>query len=141
MAAPITSNRLQRAEHYFSAYAVVIPAGISLEDALEPGYWAHVAPRLRQHDLIRILPEEGGYFAEAVVLSAGRGFAKLFLLRNVPLEGEDQSNVNDLVEVKWRGPHSKWSIVRKSDDAVLRDGIVEKGDAMREAAGYAKIAA
>lgn len=140
MAAPITSNRLQRAEHYYNSYAVVIPAGIGLEEALKEEYWAHVAPKLRQHDIIRIIPEEGTYFAEALVLSAGRGFAKLRLLRHEPFEDEDQTDVNDAVEIKWRGPHAKWSILRKSDSQVLREGIVEKGDALREAAGYAKAA-
>lgn len=142
MAAPLTSSRLQRAEHYFAAYAVVLPDGVSLEDAMKPAYWAHVAEKLRQHDTIRIIPEAGAYFAEILVLSAGRGYANVALLRHIPLDDEamagDQGN--DLVDVKWRGPHSKWSLVRKSDGAVLKDGLVEKVDAIREAAGY-KLAA
>lgn len=143
MTAPLTPGRLQNAAHYYASYAVVLPAGLSFEEALKPEFWAHLAGRLRQHDTIRIIPEEATYFAELLVLSAGRGFVNVKTLRHVPL-GEDEidsSNVNDLVEVKWRGPHSKWSIVRRSDGAVLKEGVVEKPDALREAAGYAKLAA
>jgi hypothetical protein len=142
MPAPISPGRLQNAAHYYASYAVVLPFGLSFEDALKPEFWAHCAPKLRQHDLIRLIPEEGTYFAELLVLSSGRGFVNVKTLRHVSLGAEDldASNVSDLVEVKWRGPHSKWSIVRNSDSTVLKEGIVEKADALREAAGYAKAA-
>lgn len=142
MTAALTPSRLQNAEHYFSSYAVVLPDGNSLEDALKPEFWAHVAQTLRQHDTIRIIPEDAGYFAELLVLSSGRGFVKVKLLRHVQIdEAEADDGGNDLVEVKWRGPHSKWSILRRSDGHVLKEGLVAKGDALREAASYTKIAA
>ena len=143
MTATLSPGRLQSAAHYYASYAVVLPGGTAYEDVLKPEFWAHCAAKLRQHDTIRLIPEEGTYFAELLVLASGRGFVNMKELRLIQL-GDDEleaSSVNDQVEVKWRGPHSKWSIIRNSDGAVLKEGIVEKPDALREAAGYAKIAA
>jgi hypothetical protein len=137
----LTPTRLQRAEHYFSNYAAVLPDGVSLDDALKPEFWAHAAGKLRQHDTIRLIPENGAFFAEVLVLSAGRGFVKVKLLHHIVIDQEGQSDGTDLVEVKWRGPHSKWSILRRSDGSVLKEGLVDKSDALREAADYTKIAA
>lgn len=138
MSAPLSPGRLQNAAHYYTAYAVVLPHGISLDEALKPDFWAH-CQKLRQHDLIRVIPEDATYFAELLVLAAGRGFAKVKLLREVKLTDEEVkgSDVPDGITVIWRGPHSKWCIERaKGDKARLREGLVEKADALREAAGY-----
>ena len=115
MVSPLTESRLQRAEHYFSAYAVVLPDGVGLEEALKPEFWVHVTKRLRQHDTIRLIPEDGSFFAEALVLATGVGFAKLKLLHNVSLEDEIET-ANDVgpAYAKWRGPHSKWSVIRRT---------------------------
>lgn len=131
----LAADRLQMAEHYFTPYAVVLPTGATLEEALKADYWAHVAEKLRQHDTIRLIPEDGSYFAEALVLAAGRGFAKLKLLRHVALEEEPGETVPEGLEVKWRGPHLRWSVIRRSDSTILKDRLAEKIDAIREAAG------
>lgn len=136
MSTPLNPTRLQRAEHYFSIYAVVLPEGTSLDDAMKPEYWVHVANRLRQHDTIRIIPEDGGYFAEALVTAAGHGFAKVKLLRYESLEEDGAEPAEtDPSYVKWGGPHSKWRVIRRSDGQVLKEGLT-KPDALREAIAY-----
>lgn len=142
MSAPLAPSRLQRAEHYFAFYAAAVPAELRLDDALKPSFWAHLGDRLRQHDTIRLIPDDGAYFAELLVLSAGRGFANVKLLRHIPLNEDELSEmvVPDELEVKYRGPHCRWSVIRKSDGHVLKEQLQEKGDAIREAAGY-KLAA
>lgn len=142
MGTALSETRLQRAEHYFSAYAVVLPDGVTLADALKPEFWVHVTKRLRQHDTIRILPEDSSFFAEALVLSAGTGFAKLKLLRHINLEDEiEPANDTSAAYAKWRGPHSKWSVIRRGDGQVLQEGFAARIDAERQAAAYSSIAA
>lgn len=136
----LNATRLQRAEHYFSPYAVVLPAADTLEEALKPEYWAHVASKLRQGDTIRIMPEDGSYYAEALVRATGTGFAKVELLRHIPFDETDADQVPDTIEVKWGGPHDKWRIIRRSDGHVLARGL-DKADALRESLNYARLAA
>jgi hypothetical protein len=132
MAISLPPNRLQRAEHYCVHYAVVLPGGVLLDTALMPEYWAHVGRQLRRHDMVRIIPEDGSYFAEALVLDAGSGFAKVKLLRRESLE-ETSEETGDLVTlfVKYNGPHDKWTVIRKSDGEKLKTGAAEKADAER----------
>lgn len=142
MTTPLSESRLQRAEHYFSAYAVVLPDGVKLDDALKPEFWVHVTKRLRQHDTIRLIPEDGSFFAEALVLAAGVGFVRLKMLHHVSLEDEiETANDTGPAYAKWRGPHSKWSVIRRSDGHVLQEGLPGRGDAERQAAAYNSIAA
>jgi len=136
----LNATRLQRADHYFSDYAVVLPGADTLEDALKPEYWAHVAPKLRQGDTIRIIPEDDSYFAEALVRATGTGFAKLELLRHIPFDAAQTEAVPDTVEVKWGGPHDKWRVIRRSDGHVLARGL-DKAAALRESLNYARLAA
>lgn len=133
----IAPNRLQRSEHYYANYAVVLPHGHSFDDALSPDYWSHVGSRLRQHDVIRVIPEDGSYFAELLVLSAGSGFAKVKALRQIPLE-EDGEPIAETepVYVKWQGPHVKHAVIRRSDGERLKEGFSEKKEAEQWARDY-----
>lgn len=133
MAVNLSPTRLQPAEHYCAAYAVVLPHDQSLDDALNPEFWAHVASKLRQHDTIRVIPEDGSYFAELLVVNADRTFAKVKLLRHIPLDQPAADAEAPLVafEVKWNGPHDKHTVIRKSDGEKLKTGFVEKPAAQR----------
>lgn len=127
MSISLPPNRLQRAEHYCVNYAVVLPGGVTVDEALKPEYWAHVGKQLRQHDTVRIIPEDGGMFVEALVLSSGSGFAKLKVLRQISLEedGEPVAETIDLF-VKFNGPHDKWTVIRRSDGTKLKTGCETK---------------
>lgn len=133
MPVSLSPTRFQNADHYCTAYAVVLPADQSLDDALNPEFWAHVASKLRQHDTIRIIPEDGSYFAELLVINADRAYAKVKLLRHIPLDEPAADSVAALIDlfVKWDGPHNKFAVVRKSDGEKLKVGFVEKVEAQR----------
>jgi hypothetical protein len=142
MATPLSESRLQLAEYYFSDYAVVLPAGVSLDDALKPEFWAHVTKRFRQYDMIRLVPEDGSFFAEVLVVIAAPNFVKLKLLRDVPLTDDAEAPAaNDLAYAEWGGPHDKWRVIRDSDKQVLHKQLPDKLAAQKAAAAYTAIAA
>jgi len=131
---PVSLNvtRLKQAEQYCTAYAAVLPHDQSLDDALNPEYWANVAATLRQHDTIRIIPEDGSYFAELLVLDAARGYAKVKVLRHVPLdEVAEETAAPSGFTVKFNGPHDRWTVIRDVDKEKLKTGFVEKTGAQR----------
>jgi hypothetical protein len=132
MAVTLPPTRLQRAEHYCVQYAVVLPGGVTLDQAMEPDYWAHVGKNLRQHDTIRLIPEDGSFFAEALVLTSGPGFAKLKMLRQLSLEedGEPVAATLDFF-TKYNGPHDKHVVIRRSDGEKLKTGFATKPEAQR----------
>ena len=110
-----------RTVHHASPFDATTP-----EDLLAPEYWAHVADTLKQYDRIEALANDGTWWAEYIVVACGRAYAQLRMLRKVDL---DPVSVNKALqsalrayEVRHRGPHDQWSVIRLSDNAVVHEG-------------------
>jgi len=140
--AALQQNRLQRGEHYRTRYTAVVESETSLSDVLKPAYWLHVASSLRVMDTIDILCDDESWFAELIVTSVGKGYAKVQLLREIKLEEVDgpAAEVVNLT-VKWSGPKLKWAVIRNADGVRVKDGFTGKGDAARWASNHEKQAA
>ncbi|MBO9380027.1 hypothetical protein GG804_24985 [Sphingomonas histidinilytica] len=134
------------ADNRRNLWSVDVHPDTNVEDIERPGFWAHEASKLRQFDRIEIRWEDGQKWADAIVLANGAGFARVAIINlidaAVPADGEQQQADADftfqLVDVKWKGPTSKWCIIRKSDGHLVKDGIGDKIIAMTEAAQYEK---
>lgn len=128
-------NDLQPFEQVSLRYDAVIQQGVKPEDMLVPGFWAHHAVKLRPMNEIRARAEDGTWIANLLVLDCSRTWAKVQILSIHQLTTADvaltQSSEKDVQEfiathaVTFRGTH-KWSVVRKSDRAVLQEGIEQK---------------
>lgn len=108
--------------------------GTAFEELLKPEYWAHVAHKLRPQTIIKVTPEDGSYWAELLVLSCDRLWAKVFVMRNYDLQAvaADPASIATLAdgfEVQWKGPTKKHVVIRKSDSTILQEGIQQKADA------------
>ena len=127
---PITMTNLASAEFIRNIHCATIPFGTKPEDLLKPEYWAHVSAEFKAWGRIEARAEDGTWFAEYLITEVGRNWAKVKLLskhdlttRDVSMtESEKYSNPDLPYEVKWRG-QAKWSVVRKSDKAVMKDGM------------------
>ena len=123
------------AEHKRNIWYATAEHGITKDDILNPSYWGHVANRLRPKDRIEIQNEDDSFFAELLVISSDKTWAKVVLLKYVDLNQsateitKDQADqVTSAYAVIWRGP-KKYSVVRKSDRAVMQEGMHSKEDA------------
>jgi len=132
--------RLQPADHYCSTYGAALTDSQTIDDALQPAFWAHVAHKLRQGDLIRILPERGDYYALLMVRTVGKAYANVTLLHKVEFDGAEAApavaSVGDEFEVKWSGPSTKFRVVRVSDKQIMHDGFAAKEDAVKWVKDY-----
>lgn len=137
----LASNRLHFAENRRNIFTVTPEAGTPYEAVLKEGYWAHVSAKLRPTDRIEVLAEDGSYFAELIVLDAGRLYAKVAELRKVsldPIEVKESDLTVDGLEAKWRGPQLKWCVMRGKD--CLKDGM-DKATAVHWMKNHATAAA
>lgn len=131
---------LQLFEQVSTRYDALIPQDVKPEVLLEPAFWAHQAVKLRPMDEIRARAIDGTWVATYLVLDCSRTWARVAQLSFQRLTtgqvAETQASEQEIkayVEahsVTWRGP-LKFSIVRKSDKAVLEEGIAEKDVAMK----------
>ena len=121
-------------------YDARIDPGVTPEALLKPEFWAHHAVKLRPMDEIRARATDGTWLAYYVVLDCSRTWAKVQELArhnlttsDVSLSQSSETEVKAFIEahqVIHRGPRG-WSIVRKSDRAVLAEAIERREEAQK----------
>lgn len=131
---PLMSASLQEGEFRRTVYVALVAKGVSLQDALEPKFWAHTAPKLKPYDKIELRAEDGTWYAEVIVMDSSRTWARV-----KPLVGpvffttgdvsESQAAATDF-EVIHRGP-KKWSVIDKKNRKVYFEGGALRDDAER----------
>lgn len=115
---------------------IVNPApGTPLERWLESDYYANVGTQMSRGDIIRIVDESTGLFAELLVRegreSNRQGFVSVALLRKVDLpllpDGLEDSLPSGH-SVQWLGESQRWAAMRGSQ--ILRDSFATKSEAL-----------
>lgn len=134
----LTINRFQSAEFTRHIWVVTPEHGTAFEDVLKPEYWSHVSAKMRPTDRIEVNAEDGSYFAELIIIAAGRQWAKVSVLRKVDLERATEGNGDAQFEVKWGGPHHKYRVIRLSDGHVIKDSFPDKEEANKYIAQHIK---
>jgi len=137
--------RVQYSETARNSFFITIPAETPIDAVLQPAYWKHVSKKFSPYTRIEVVTDDGEYFAELLVLNAGDNWAVV-----KKLSYHDLNNVADIkeaekhngLELKYRGPHYKWCVMRKNPENnqmdVIKEGFDRKEEAARELAQYAR---
>jgi hypothetical protein len=123
----LAENRAALAEYERQDWVVNAEEGTTIEDVQEPGYWAHVAARMKPYDRIEVRLETGEWIAELVVVAVDRNWARVSLLGTYDLtvrEGSVPSAQKH--KVLWKGPQHKFCVIRISDDQLVQGGFTDK---------------
>ena len=123
----LTPERFKEAAYVRNVFAMTPAVNTEVESLLAPDYWAHIAAKLHPGDHIEVLTEDNSFFAEILVIEVGKGWARVVLLRHVPLNKVLASSAAPVVEskfkVNWGGMNAKHRVVRLSDNQVIKDGF------------------
>lgn len=145
MSAAFLPDIARLSEESRRSYHALLPSGVSLEEALKPDRWAHFQHWQGVENIglteVTLHGYDPRWTAKTLVMDAGRGFVKLQVLRFNDLQDIGEVEQQDSVQVKYGNIHTRYQLIRSSDNCILKSGIVDKGDALREAASYAKRAA
>lgn len=135
----LNTDRMHAADYVRNVFSVTAPIGVAVSDLTNPEFWTHVASKLHPTDHIEVIAEDGTYFAELFVISAGGNWAKVAVLRQINLEysGEAVPPVEGYY-VKWSSPHTKYRAHRTSDKEVLKDGFATAAQAHKWLGEYVK---
>lgn len=132
-------TQIQGAEFVRNVFAISVPAGTKVADILAPECWMHVASKLSKGDRLEIYPEEGAYFAELIVVAAGKNWARVVLAREISLEAADTSvPIGEELYTKWSTPTTGFRVHRRLDKQVLKDGFPTKEEADKWIANFYK---
>ena len=136
----LETARFSLDEHVNQGWTMTVEAGTVLEDVLKPEFLANVSSQLRPYDRIRVRTDTGEWYAELLVLTCGRVWAKLIPLFSIDLTSKDvditQSEASDKYFVQYRGPHLKFCVLRNSDKESIKEHLETKLDAQAWLAAY-----
>lgn len=118
---------LKNAELTRNVYRLVVENGAKLEDILKPEFWLHISSRLGPFDRIEIMPKDGSFWSEFIVMAAGNGWAKVYnlswhTLGTGAIEAMNMQQRHSSHEIIWRGPVEQFCVMRKSDQKVVHTG-------------------
>jgi len=123
-------HRFKLAEYTHNIWMITPEAGVPVEAIIaDPAYLSHVAKMLKPNDLVRIIPDDSSYFAEAIVRSVSNTHARLALLRRIDIEPLEDGIVGDHA-VRFMGLHKKHTVIRLSDKKEVQPGFDTKEDAL-----------
>jgi hypothetical protein len=124
-------SRFRPTEVARNSWFVVPEVGTPLTAVLEPGYWAHIAARLRPNDRIEVDAEDGSWTALLIVQSVSRLAATVAVLFSRELAAPEPAALPEDLRVMWKGPMHKHAVVRLSDDKkILQSGFDSKVTAL-----------
>jgi hypothetical protein len=123
----LPEDRFKLATYGHNEWSVDLPADTAYEDVFKPEFWAHNAKKVRPQDKIVVRREDGTLYAELFVRACGPLFVKADEIIKVEF-GKQAATDSDKLKVKWIGRNS-YTVVRKTDNQVLRDGFQTPEDA------------
>lgn len=126
----LSPNRCQLALNgiRFNVFRVRPELGTPIEAISDEQYWAHVSHQFSPGDKIEIFPDDKGYWAEFLVIDAGKLYAKVKLVSLADFTiKESVGDIPEGYEVKHRGPKG-WCVLRGTD--VLGDKLGDKESAI-----------
>jgi hypothetical protein len=131
--------KCKEASYARNIWCAVPDAATPFEDILKPEFWAHVAFKMKPTDRIEVNAEDGAYFAELMVIDAGKAYAKVALMRKVEFTKHEVAADSDEFTVT-HNPHKKWRVIRVADKTVMAEELPTKADGLAWIANHKKAA-
>ncbi len=120
----LNPQRISLAEQWRQDWVVNAEESTTIDDVLDPGYWAHTAGQMQKFDRVEVRLETGEWIADLIVVDVGRNWASMHLIQKHELEKPSAHPAMAAKhEVLWKGPHLKFCVVRLSDKEILQSGM------------------
>ncbi len=142
MGLSLHASRFGLAEQKFNRWDAIQPAGEDFSACLNPGYWAHIAVKLRIGDEIRVTNDEGNLYAMLYVVNRDRTWAQVAVIHKQDLSAAEipqaEAGSDYRVEVEFAGRYDKHRVVRvrSGQKETLSKGHETKESAMAWAADH-----
>lgn len=134
----LEGDRMRECEFQRTVWVATAHEGTVAADLLQPEYWTHVAERFKPFDHVEARADDGSWYAEFLVLEAGRRWTRMHPLCIHNLSTPDVSlTAARYAEflVEYKGPGPKHCVIRRADQTVIHDGEETKEGAYRWLAG------
>lgn len=133
---PLAENRMRLKEFQNPGFWICVPVGTEVQDLLQPSLWANIARTLKPTSLVEVHWDDATWFAEVYVLSCGRNWASVSILRAHRLEKPSLPQEAARYGVSYNGPVDRFRVTRFGDGAVMQGGFSSELDARKWLAEY-----
>ena len=134
----IKPSQLSPPGHMTRQMTVIAAADQTLEDLMEPKAWASVSHQLRIWDSIEVISEDTTWVAKLFVTSITKQWVNVECLFHKELQKTETPDAADSYEVKWKGPHLLFCVIRKADGTHVAERL-SKEDAYKQKSEYEKL--
>lgn len=134
----VMPGRCKPAEVARNAWAITVEQGTTREDLRRPEFWSLIGRNFKPYDRVEVRIDDGTYFAEYLVITADRAWAKLEELRFYQLGTQDVSlteahaaGIRARFTVRYVGPHLRYCVERNDGNKVerIKDNCQDKAEA------------
>lgn len=101
---------------------VTAAPGLTVKDIENPAYWGNVSSVMSPWMRIDVRADDGTFYAECLVLSVGRQWARVKVLHHYPLTNADVERTETGTHAVEYRASTKWRVVRRADKAVIHEG-------------------
>ena len=133
---PLSEDRWSLEEHRDPGHWSCVPVGTTIEQLLEPSYWANVARNFRPRQSLTVHWDDGSQLAWLYVIDCGRNWLQLGVVMHKEIVAAKRDTSRDDYDVAFNGPVDLFRITRRSDRAVIKAGFATEADAVRFLADY-----
>lgn len=111
-------------------HVVTIESNWTLNDVVKPIFWGSTWQKLKKYDKVSVRVDDDSWYAEVMVTQVGPGYAFVRVMTFVDFNQEAAPAPDgDEFDVRERGQHLKWCVIRKADNAVLKEKCGSKREA------------
>jgi len=135
---PLRPDRFGQFQHTVQQFNAYVPAGTSRAEIEDGRYWAHVAGQVSVFSEIRVICEDGSYYAKLLIVFKNGTDIKLHCLAYTELDAVEELDEEGEFFVKSCGAVLGWCIVRRDDGHRVKEKMPTQAAALRELSDYLK---
>lgn len=136
-AKPMRANNLDRIEFTNTDWRYTPTDGVTINDMTNTAFWSPVASQMHRGDIIRVIPEDGNFYAELLVRVVEPFAVKVHVLMaevfdKPKAEAAPVAPPEPGYTIAFKGPQEGWTVVRDDD----RETLFKKGKDAEEARAW-----
>ncbi|MFW0758931.1 hypothetical protein ACN1C3_30175 [Pseudomonas sp. H11T01] len=133
---PIMRSAFTFAESRNNVFSAVVPRGTTQQRLVQSGLWSVVADQLRSFDRILCIAEDRSYYAELLILDAGKGHCSVQLLsyHTLPVLLVSEAGLPPGFSIDYSGPvhngSGGYQVLRHADGVIMSTGHSNREEAL-----------
>lgn len=135
----ILTRDFDAAQFRFNEWSAVLSENQTIEDALDPTFWADVVDKVMGHDkskprglmdIIKVRKPDTMQYVELMITGIGKGFIRVVKSEREFKAAEGPAISQDSpLSPRWNVGRRSYDVIRKADGAVMHSGFQTKGAA------------